>query len=149
MNTTFRTHAAAAAMLLLPLGAPLSWPCLPRRNIAVAAQPALQALHVQSSAGLAPGAAAAAAAGRHAGQHAMAQATLGRQRQCASRCASTRRAITPARTRCGAATASTRCRRSTARANFGDRRLARELPLSRRDRGRSRGRRATNRARRR
>ena len=55
MNTTFRTHAVAAAMLLLPLGS--AFVALPAAaQHAVAAQPALQALHVQSSAGLAPGA---------------------------------------------------------------------------------------------
>ena len=56
MNTNFRTHAAAAAaMLLLPLSS--AFVALPAAaQHAEAAQPALQALHVQSSAGLAPGA---------------------------------------------------------------------------------------------
>jgi hypothetical protein len=55
MNKRFRTHAAAATILLLPLASAFAAsPAAPRH--AVVAQPALQALSVQSNGGLAPGA---------------------------------------------------------------------------------------------
>jgi hypothetical protein len=55
MNKSFRTHAAAAAILLLPLASAFAASPAAARH-AVVAQPALQALSVQSNGGLAPGA---------------------------------------------------------------------------------------------